>query len=106
MCVLLLLSYTSLTSTSLQLLRPLTFNDVDGTFSYSSNISVVDMHVVYGVVAILCAVVFVGGFPCLLLPEPFLRRKFSFIRIKPLLDQFQGSYRDKYCWFAAYYFIC
>ena len=107
-CVLLLLSYTSLASTSLQLLRPLTFNDVDGTFSYSSpDVKYFSgRHVVYGIVAISTAAVFVVGFPCLLLLEPFLKRRFNFIRIKPLLDQFQGSYKDKYRWFAAYYLIC
>ena len=35
-CILLLLSYTCLASTSLQLLRPLTFNDVDEVRTYSS----------------------------------------------------------------------
>ena len=38
--------------------------------------------------------------------EPFLNGKVNFIRIKPLLDQFQGCYKDKYRWFAAYYMIC
>ena len=68
-CVLLLLSYTSLASTSLQLLRPLTFDDVDSTFSYSSpNVKYFSGRlVVYGIVAILCVVVFVIGFPCFLL---------------------------------------
>ena len=32
----------------------------------------------------------------ILLLEPFLRRKFNCFKVKPLLDQFQGSYRDKY----------
>ena len=107
-CVLLLLSYTSLASTSLQLLRPLKFNDVDGTFSYSSpDVKYFSgRHVVYGIVAILCVVVFVIGLPFLLVLEPFLRSSFNFVRIKPLLDQFQGSYKDKYRWFAAYYLIC
>jgi len=106
-CVLLLLSYTSLASTSLQLLRPLTFQKVSGVYSYSSpGINYFDgRHAFYGVVAILCTILVIG-FPCLLLFEPFLSRKVNFIRIKPLLDQFQGSYKDKYRWFAAYYLIC
>ena len=32
--------------------------------------------------------------------------KINFVRIKPLLDQFQGCYKDKYRCFAAYYMIC
>lgn len=57
------------------------------------------------IVAIVCHI-FVVDLPALLLLEPFLRSKFNFVRIKPLLDQFQGSYKDKYCWFTAYYLIC
>ena len=107
-CVLLLLAYTSLTSTSLQLLKPLTFNNVNDTFTFSSpDVKYFSgRHVVYGIVAILCVIIFVMGLPCLLLLEPFLQRKINLIKIKPLLDQFQGSYKDRYRWFAAYYFIC
>ena len=46
------------------------------------------------------------GLPLLLALEPFMSAKINFIRIKPLLDQFQGCYKDKYRCFAAYYMIC
>ena len=107
-CLLLLLSYTSLASTSLQLLRPLTFKDVDEVRTYSSpDIKYfTGRHLVYAIVAILCEVIIVIGLPLFLLLEPFLRRRVNLVRIKPLLDQFQGCYKDKYRWFAAYYLIC
>ena len=107
-CLLLLLSYTSLASASLQLLRPLTFNDVDEVRTYSSpDIKYfTGRHLIYGIVAILCEVIIVIGLPLFLLLEPFLRRRVNLVRIKPLLDQFQGCYKDKYRWFAAYYLIC
>ena len=107
-CILLLLSYTSLASTSLQLLRLLTFNDVDEVRTYSSpDIKYfTGRHLVYAIVAILCEVIIVIGLPLFLLLEPFLRRRVNLVRIKPLLDQFQGCYKDKYRWFAAYYLIC
>ena len=107
-CILLLLSYTSLASTSLQLLRPLFFNDVDEWHTYSSpDIKYfTGRHLVYAIVAVLCEVIIVIGLPLFLLFEPFLRRKVNLVRIKPLLDQFQGCYKDKYRWFAAYYLIC
>ena len=107
-CLLLLLSYTCLASASLQLLRPLTFNDVDEVRTYSSpDIEYfTDRHLAYGIVAILCEVFIVIGLPVFLLLEPFLSRRVNFVRIKPLLDQFQGCYKDKYRWFAAYYLIC
>ena len=107
-CLLILLSYTSIVSTLLQLLQPLRFTDVKEWHTYSPpNIQYFHgRHAVYGVVAITCEL-FVGtGLPLLLLLQPFLSRKINFIRIKPLLDQFQGCYKDKYRWFAAYYLIC
>ena len=56
--------------------------------------------------AVICELVVGIGLPLLLLLEPLLNRKINFIKIKPLLDQFQGCYKDKYRWFAAYYLIC
>ena len=107
-CLLILLSYTSIASTSLQLLRPLTFTDIQQWYTYSSpHIKYFQgRHAVYGVVAVVCEIVVVVGLSLLLLLEPLLSRKINFIRIKPLLDQFQGCYKDKYRWFAAYYLIC
>ena len=107
-CLLLLLSYTSLASTSLQLLSPLIFSDVDEVRTYSSpDIKYfTGRHLVYAIVAILCEVIVVIGLPLFLLLEPFLRRRINLVRIKPLVDQFQGCYKDKYRWFAAYYLIC
>ena len=108
-CVLLLLSYTSLAFTSLQLLRAVRYPGYDGLYVYLSP----DMkyfskrHAFYGVVAVLCGAIIVIGLPLFLLLEPLiLNRWFNFIRIKPLLDQFQGCYKDKHRWFASYYLIC
>ena len=46
------------------------------------------------------------GLPLLLLLEPFFNHKINFAKFKPLLDQFQGCYKDKYRSFAAYYMFC
>ena len=107
-CLLILLSYTSIASTSLQLLQPLRFTDVEQWYTYSSpHIKYFhQQHAVYGIVAVICELVVVVGLSLLLLLEPVLSRKINFIRIKPLLDQFQGCYKDKYRWFAAYYLLC
>ena len=111
-CLLLLLAYTSLASNSLQLLRPLPFvYHVDELRTYSSpHIKYfTGRHLIYAIVAILCEVIIVIGLPLFLLLEPFLSRlsqKINFVRIKPLLDEFQDSYKGKYRWFAAYYLIC
>ena len=107
-CLLILLSYTSIASTSLQLLLPLKFTDVKEWYTYSSpHIQYFHgWHIIYGAVAVICELVVGIGFPLLLLCEPVLSKRINFIKIKPLLDQLQGCYKDKYRWFAAYYLIC
>ena len=75
-CILLLLAYTSLASTSLQLLRPLTFNDDVGevrTYSSPDIKYFTGRHLVYAIVAISCEVIIVIGLSLFLLLEPFLR---------------------------------
>ena len=107
-CFLLLLSYTSMATTSLLLMRSLTFADVDNVYTYlSPDIKYFhDRHLAYGIIAIVFALLIVIGLPLLLLLEPFLNGKINFVKIKPLLDQFQGCYKDNYRWFAAFYMIC
>ena len=63
-------------------------------------------HLAYGIVALLCTITIVVGLPLLLIFEPFLNHKINFAKIKPLLDQFQGFYNDRFRCFAGYYMIC
>ena len=107
-CLLLLLSYTSIASTSLSLLRHLEFTDIDTIYTYSSpNIKFFhDRHSLYGGVAVLCELMVGIGLPLLLILDPCISRKISLVRIKPLLDQFQGGYKDKYRWCSAFYLVC
>ena len=83
--------------------RPLTFIDVNKVYTYlSSDIEYLHgRHLVYTIVAIMFAIVIVIGLSLLLLFEPFLNSKINFIKIKPLFDQFQGCYKDKYHCFAG-----
>ena len=107
-CVFLLLSYTSVTTTSLLLLKYLKFSDVTNIYTHLSPDSEYfhGRHLAYGMIAILCTITVVIGLPLLLLLEPFINHKINFTKIKPILDQFQGCYKDEYRWFAAYYMIC
>ena len=107
-CLLLLLSYTSIASTSLLLMRPLLFHGIDEPYTYlSPDIEYFHgRHLAYGIVSLICIITIVVGLPLLLIFEPFLNHKVNFIKIKPLLDQFQGCYKDKFRCFAGYYMIC
>jgi len=94
-CFLLLLSYTSVTTISLLLIRHLKFFNVDKVYTYlSPDIEYFHgRHLAYGIVALLCIIIIVIGLPLLLIVEPFLNHKINFARIKPLLDQFQDVTR-------------
>ncbi|XP_065890933.1 uncharacterized protein [Dysidea avara] len=108
LCLLFLLSYTSIASTSLQLLRPLWFTDVNEVYTYTSpHIQYFhDRHIVYFIVAGIFAVLVIV-LPLLLLLEPCIGigRKYL-LKVKPLLDQFQTCYKVKYCWFSFYFLMC
>ena len=107
-CYLLLLSYTSVATTSLLLMRPLIFLNADKVYTYvSPDIEYLHgQHLPYTIVAVLFTIVIVISLPLVLGLEPFLNSKINFVKVKPLLDQFQGCYKDKYRCFAAYYMIC
>ena len=106
-CLLLLLSYTSITSTTLLLVRSIRFTDVDKVYSYlSPDIEYFHgRHLFYALVAILTGLLIVIGLPLLLSLEPFINSKINFIKIKPWLDQFQGCYKDRFRYFASFYMI-
>ena len=131
-CLVLLFSYTSVTSTSFLLLRAVKFDDIDGSYTYlSPHLKYyAEQHAVYASVAIFCVLLVTIGFPLLLVIEPLIMKVFAlcsnkkawkkatlrikffikklncFVRIKLLLDQLQDCYKDQYRWFAAYYLIC
>jgi len=82
------------------LLRSLKFHNVDKIYTYlSPEIEYVnDCHIPYFISRDWASTCTSTGHS--------LITRFNFYRIKPLLDQFQGCCKDKYCSFAAYYMIC
>ena len=106
-CFILILAYTSIADTSLQLFRPLKFTDIRELYTYlSPDIKYfTGRHIVYVIIAIVFELIIVIGLPIILLFEPYINRWINFTRIKPILDQFQGCYRDKCRWFAAVYLL-
>ena len=110
-CLILTIAYTSIADTSLQLLRYIDFTGVDGAYVYlSPSIGYfTGRHVVYFFIALLYELVIVAGLPLLLILSRWTNKiNLIFVRIdmKPIFDQFQGCYKDKYRWFAAIYLIC
>ena len=110
-CLVLTIAYTSIADTSLQLLQYISFVGVDGTYTHlSPSIGYcTGRHVAYFLIALLYELVIVGGLPLLLILSRWTNKiNLIFVRIdmKPIFDQFQGCYKDKYRWFAAVYLIC
>ena len=110
MCLLLLLCYTSISSTSLNLIKPSVFQGTHTLYTYfSPDIKYfTGRHIIYGIIAILLTIVVALGFPIFLLLQPLLRRcqRIQFIKIQHILDQFQQCYKKEYHWAAAMYLIC
>ena len=79
-CLLLLLSYTSITSRPLLLIRSLTFHEIDEVYTYlSPDIEYFHgRHLVYGIVALVFALTIVIGLPFLLTMEKLINRKINF----------------------------
>ena len=110
-CILILLSFTSLSETSFSILNSIQFKGVSGTFvSIEPDVNFFDvkLHLPYAIVALLVEVLVAIPFTVLLLLAPLLARSphINFTRVKPILDEFQACYRDEYRWFAGYYFLC
>jgi len=107
-CLILTLTYTAIADTSLQLLRQIKFTGIDKVYCYLSPHMeyFTGRHIAYSIVAVLYELVIVAGLPLLLLIEPFINNKIDFTKIKPLLDQLQGCYKDRYRWFASVYLLC
>ena len=113
-CILLLLSYSSVTYNSMQLLKPLPVFNSNGrniaiqvywspTVKYFHG-----RHRWYGIIAILCQLIIGIGIPLVLIFERYLIRycNINFTSLKPVIDQLKGCYKEEYRWFAAYYLIC
>ena len=118
-CILLMLSYSSVSYTSVQLFRPLAvYSEYTGNPSWRfylfPTVKYFDLHdnyfymVIYYIIAVLCEF-FIGiGLPFVLVFQQYLTRYFdiNFTSIKPIMDQLKGCYKEEYRWFAAYYLLC
>ena len=109
MSMLALLSFTTLTETSFDIIIPIKYNSLDTSYvkiQPSTKYFDLKEHLLWWIIAVLVMGVFVIPFTCLLLFAPFLVRCINLTKIKPFLDEFQSCYKDKFRWMAGYYFLC
>ena len=114
-CILLYLSFFSLTQTSLSVLAPVRLAQDNN--SYTIRVSIEpnktygndDPHLVSVVIAIIVQLTLVIPFLIILIFSPLLIRfpliDKIFHRLKPILDEFQGCYKDSCRSFAGFYLL-
>ena len=108
-CLLILLSFWSVSDTCIQLLKPTTtLNGVKGwRVALQPNIQYLKdpYHIVTWIISTVLLIFLLVPFILLLFLSPLLRRKFNLTRIQPLLDAFQSSYNDKFRWYSGVYLL-
>ena len=107
-CILMLLSFSSLLEISFSLLNPVTLDD-EAFVNIQADTRYFDPkdHLPFALIAILVLLVIVLPFIFLMLFSPLLMRcGANLTRIKPILDEYQACYKDKCRWVAGYYFLC
>ena len=106
-CLLILLSHTSLVETSITILRPVTYSNLEGGYvgiQPTTRYFDPSYHRPYAAIAIIILLLNIP-LSLLLLLAPWLI-KYSFFKmdkIKPILDEFQSCYKDEYRSFAGFY---
>ena len=108
-CLLILLSFWSVSDTCIQLLKPTTtLNGVKGwRVALQPNMQYLKdpYHIVTWIISTVLLIFLLVPFILLLFLSPLLRRKFNLTRIQPLLDAFQSCYDDKFRWYSGVYLL-
>ena len=109
-CILLYLSFFSLAFSSLLILKPMQFQSISTLYvSIEPTITYFHptQHLPYALVAIMVEILFVIPFVTLLVLYPFLLRfkRLNLTRLKPILDEYQSCYKDKFRSFSGFYLI-
>ena len=112
-CILMLLSFWSLTDTSVSILTPTGISYRNGSSSLHMYVVSVQPdfkyfspeHLPVAIPALLVLLVAITPLVSVLLLSPVLSRIINLYRIKPFLDEFQSCYQDRYRWYSAVYFI-
>ena len=108
-CLLILLSFWSVSDTCIQLLKPTTtLSGVKGwRVALQPNIQYLKdpYHIVTWIISIVLLVFLLFPFILLLFLSPLLRRKFNLTRIQPILDAFQSCYDDRFRWYSGVYLL-
>lgn len=101
-CLLALVTFWSIARTSISLLLPLKVGN-SYRFFIDPNIEIGSYYALVWLIAIPLLIIVIAVIVFMAV-SPFLSRKFNTIRIKPILDVFHSSYKDKWRWYCSVYF--
>ncbi len=106
-CIFILLSYTSISYTSLKLLIPMSIQgnlmvQIDPTVPYFGK-----THAPFAIAAICAELFFCIPLCFLFLFAPLISRRVNLVRfrLKAIVDEFQACYKPAYRWYAGFYFL-
>ncbi len=113
LCVILLITYTSLSETSLSILLPLQYqtpsNTSVGTWFVHVDPGLPYMdtrdHLPYWLIAVVVELLLVLPFSLLMLTAPWVMRHVNLSKIKPILDEYHNCFHDNCRWFAGVYLL-
>ena len=106
-CLLVMLSFWSLTNTNYRMLLPLKVGNEYRADIHPETKYFHQWHILLVIVAIFFLIVITVPFIIILGLSNIrtLYRKFRLYRLKPLLDEFQSCYHDNYRWYCVVYYI-
>ena len=105
-CHLMVLSFWSVSNTCIDIIKPVIIPQGWRVEIEPSQEFLADkFYIIFWIFSVLLILLIYLPFILLLLFSQCLRKKINLIRIQPLLDAFQSSYREKVQWFAGIYLL-
>ena len=105
-CLLMVLSFWSVSNTCIDIIKPVIIPQGWRVEIEPSQEFLADkFYIIFWILSVLLILLIYLPFIFLLLFSQCLRKKINLIRIQPLLDAFQSSYREKVQWFAGIYLL-
>ena len=102
-CSLIVISFWSLASTSVEIVTPVHLSGIGYRVYFSPDLVYLKTggHIIVWTVATII-LMFLCGVTIVLMVSPFIS---TLHRIKPLLDELQSCYKDQYRWYGGVYFV-
>ena len=112
LCIILLIIYTSVSETSLNIILPLQYHSPNGDHLYwyvhaDPGLRYMDPrhHLPFWLLAVSVQLLLVLPFSLLMFFAPWVMRCINLSKIKPILDEYQNCFHDNHRWYAGVYLL-